>query len=410
MITSAVLTAAVQPALKFVLNFAGGMFKNQKTDSLISFTKATRVEPIALVDQRLAHQPFMNDVMQSISSMFIGYYLQAISLAVNVGRVNVVKLLDALNPTRDVHDAAATRIVAELNGPNKGLLSMESYRYALPAPGEAVGMEAFGEMNHDEWIDKSLKEGMKAQKIKDEIEKSNLNKNQLLDNVSIHGKSELQKAVSEAVNLSVGKLVEVTIEDDGKKATFPIMIRVISTIVSPNTLVHILADGSRFFASAKERFHSWRAGQLEFIRDLVLCQDLIDEHRKALLQDKSGVYQEILARRTGNSTASFLSGSPSIGTASNILVIAASTAKQVEAEIGGRLSSKAVRDRMFDKTYIMIMVIVDPETEQVVFYHRGIAQPTELSIKELKVANKGTGPDVGEILKAYQLGNNPTYG
>jgi hypothetical protein len=44
----------------------------------------------------------------------------------------------------------------------------------------------------------------------------------------------------------------------------------------------------------------------------------------------------------------------------------------------------------------------------VTIYHRSLEIPTQVSIKELKTANKGSGPDVAEILKAYQLGNAPT--
>lgn len=365
-------------ALNFVLSLGGKWLKSQKADSLIRFTKSTRVEPIALVDQRLSHLPFMTDVMQSLSSIFTGYYLQAVALAVNVGSVNVVKLLDALNPSRDVHDAAATHIVDRLNE-KPGMLSMESYRYGLPVPGEAIGLEAFG----------------------DTLPTVNAK-----NNAFSTGK-DTAKAVNEAVNLSVGKLIEVTVEDDGKKAMFPIMIRLISSIVGSDTLVHILGDGSRN-VSYKERYHAWRAGQLEFIRDLVLCQDLIDEHRAALMKDKSGVYAEILNRRTGNSAANFFSGSASVGTASNLVILSKQTVKELEASIEGRISNFATREKIFKNTYIMILVVIDTEWEQITFYHRGIAIPTEMSLKELKTANKGTGPDVGEILKAYQLGNNPT--
>lgn len=424
MFSPVVVKTAAQTALNFVLSLTGRLFKNQKADSLVRFTKSTRVEPIALVDQRLSHLPYMPDIMQALSSIFTGYYLQAAALAVNVGRINVIRLLDALNPSRDVQDAAATRIVTSLNTPStESLLSMESYVYSLPVPEPGFGMEAFGveasAWNHpaaqhayqaaQKQIDETLKDP-KFQKVGADIkatqDMTNFNKDGK-SNATI-GDGDLSKFVNEAVNLSVGKMVEVTIDDDGKKATFPIMIRLITTIVASNVLVHILADGSRWLASAKERYHAWRAGQLEFVRDLVLCQDLIDEHRKALLQDKTGVYKEILSRRAGNATASFLSGNPSIATASNLLVLSKQTAKELEREIGGRLNNKAVRDRLFDKTYVMLMVIVDPEWEQVEIYHRGIALPTELSLKELKTANKGSGPDVGEILKAYQLGQNPT--
>lgn len=405
MFSSVVLKTTAQTALNFVLALSGRLLKQQKADSLVSFTKATRVEPIALVDQRLTHLPYMNDVMQSVSSIFIGYYLQAVSLAVNVGKINVIKLLDALNPSRDVADSAATRISATLSG-KPGLLSMESYQYSLPTPDQPIGLEAFG----DDALKLAMKnpDAMKGmQQVAADVKKSDLSNGAVKSNVKFD--SDISKFVTEAVNLSVGKLISVEIEDDGKRASFQIMVRVISHIASPASLVHILADGSRWLSTAKERYHAWRANQLEFIRDIVLCQDLIDEHKKALLNDKSGVYKEILDRRTKNAAAGFFGGGPSIATASNILVLSSQTVKEIEQEIGGRFSDAHTRDRVFKNSYVMLMVEIDTFSEQVTFYHRGISLATEMSIKELKSASKGTGPDVAEILKAYQLGYNPNF-
>ena len=55
----------------------------------------------------------------------------------------------------------------------------------------------------------------------------------------------------------------------------------------------------------------------------------------------------------------------------------------------------------------MLLFVVDTEWEMVKIYHRGIEHPTRLTIKELKSAGKGNGPDIAEILKAYQLGRAP---
>ena len=57
----------------------------------------------------------------------------------------------------------------------------------------------------------------------------------------------------------------------------------------------------------------------------------------------------------------------------------------------------------------MIMVVIDPDWDHVTFYHRSIELPTELSVKELQATNKSKGPDVAEILKAYQMGNSPSF-
>lgn len=415
--------AAGVAALQFVLGVAKGVLRSNsvKTDSLVRFTRATRVEPIALVDQRLVHLPYMGDVMQTMSSIFIGYYLQAVSLAVNVGRINVIRLLDSLNPHRDVADASAAFLTDSLAGKAPKFLSTESYMFGLPSlesletdlERDLFAEAAARKKQQDEKNMKDTLQNIAGSKVGKFVQSQgqgdvgkDVNPNEIRGGVS--NKSDLQKLVTEATNLSVGKLIEVTIEDGDKKATFPIMVRVISTIVNGPTLVHILSDQSRWYATAKERFHMWRAGQLEFVRDLVLCQDLIDEHRRALLNDKSGAYKEILERRAGNAVASAMTGTPSVATASNIVVLSKQSAKEIEQATGGRFTDVKFRNRLFDRSYVMLMAVIDPEWEQITIYHRGIALPTEMMLKELKATNKGTGPDISEILKAYQLGQSPS--
>lgn len=423
------VTEIVKPALQFVWSLANKFLRNQKADSLIRFTKSTRVEPIVMVDQRVAHLPYITDVMQSLTSIFSGYYLQAIAIAVNVGRVNVIKLLDALNPQRDAADAAAVKI-ADLVVGKESLVDESAYRFGLPNPGQALSLEAKSDpgMGPHSPTFKDLKDHPDADTLKGVLKHGQMQdviganlggkgagEGSLKGDIANVGKGvdgaefgkDAIKSLGESVNLSVGKMLEVTINDGNASATFPISVRLIATIVGSNILAHILGDGSRI-TTAKERYHAWRSGQLEFWRDLVFCQDLIDEHKKTLAQDTTGTYDEILRRRTGNQVSTALTATPSVATASNLLVMSKQTARELELSIRGKLSDFAVREKVLKSTYVMIMAVIDPEWEQVTFYHRGIRLPTQLNIKELKASNKGTGPDVAEILKAYQLGQNPT--
>jgi len=57
---------------------------------------------------------------------------------------------------------------------------------------------------------------------------------------------------------------------------------------------------------------------------------------------------------------------------------------------------------------VMSMAVIDKQWERVTFYHRGIDMHTEVGMRDLKIANKGSGPDVSDILKAYQMGNAPS--
>lgn len=383
------LSSAITTALGFATGGVRTLLANRKADSLISYTRSTRVEPIVLVDQSLINASYIQDIMQSLSSIFIGYYLQAVALSVNVNQINVIRLLDALNPNRDMLDASATRIVDNINA-KPSFLSLESYETKLPTMEDfkSAHNAAAGLPNLKDFSKKASAMGATAQ--------------------TAYG--DRLGSVNEAVNLSVGKLIEVTVNNgEGKGGvTFPVIVRLVSTLIDTPSLTHILGDGGRQNATLRERFHSWKAGRLTFVRDLVFCQDLIDEHRAAVMNDKTGVYADILERRRNNGVSSLMSGNPTIGTASNIVVISKDTARHVEREINGKLSNYEVRQRIFDSSYVMIMAVVDTEYERVTFYHRGIKTPTDLSVKELKTSNKGTGPDVAEILKAYMLGNAPT--
>jgi len=412
MISTVAIKTAGLTLLTFVANMASKVISGQKVDSLSSFTKTTRVEPIALVDKTLVHQSWMYDVMSVANSIFTGYYLQAVALsATAINGVSAMRVLDTLNPTRDVADAANTRIVDTLNnGPS--LLSFEAYRYGLPVPGTAIGLEAFG----DDVVDymKDHNEKAQAEREADEAARSYSTSDTRKDAANQWDNRETFKtgigenrtlpSVSEAVNLSVGRLFQVNIQQGSNCFQIPVSIRLISTVVDANILAHILGDGGQN-KSFKERYHAWRAGQLEFIRDIVFMQDLIDQHKQLLAKDETGTYAEIMKRRRNNGIAAGLSGSPSIGTASNIVVISKRTAQNVERMENGRFSDPKFRTRMFKNTYMLILFVIDEYKERVTIYHRDIALPTQLSIKELKVSSKGTGPDVMEIMKAYQMGS-----
>lgn len=346
------------------------LFRSIRADSLVEYTQVTRAEPITLIDASAVHLPYITDVMQSLSSIFAGYYLQAIAISVNVGRIDTIKLLERVNPSRSPAENAGM-VIGDI------LMSEESYANKLPEYGRLMHAISTEDINGD-----------------DEETAMTLGRNTTV-------------TAAEISNLSVGVLLEVNLEADGNKATIPVSVRLIAHAATRDTLQHILSYAEKD-NSVKERYHGWRAGQLSFIKDLIFCQDLIDAHRQTLINDKSGVYKNILDRAQGNKLSTLISGRPSVATASNIIVMTKDTAAQLEAAIGGRLKDYSTRERMFKATYVMLLVVIDTDYEQVTIYHRSIAMPTQLAVKEMKQANKGKGVDVGEVLRAYQLGSNPS--
>lgn len=380
--------SATQMGLTLFAKIADATLQNRgKEKSLVAATKGARFEPIVLVDTDVTTYEGATDVMQSLQSLFMGYLLQAIALHGNVGGTKAVKELDRFNPSREPNYSEFARSVA----------SVESYATRMVTPKGSISIES---------LDSNSPRVSSAYKIA--IENNRL---------AMGAPNDVERNITQSVNLSVGKVWNIDFTSNGQKITVPITVRLISTVVPSERLTHILTQDASKNTNLKERFYAWRAGRLNFITDLLLSRDLIKQHRKELMQDKDGVYSNILRRRISNNMAAFTSGSPSLAAASNMVVISSDTARAIETKLNGKFSNfttrqdffsgENVRDKVMQGTSLMIMAIVDKFADRITFYTEGIAESTNLSLREIKASNKSSGPDVSEILKAYQLGSSP---
>ena len=434
---------------------AASMFsKYKKADSLISYTKDARVEPICIIDKRATIVPFLMDTLQSINSQFAAYYLQAVSISCTVGDIHPGKLLNHLNPERpfsleSYRDNGAVATLIGSSGPSQGF-SLYARTAGLEAmtPQEAhningvrvtPSMEASFQQFSDRLDDAAQKVAAGAAKVsadfisgaavgrstspftaggaplhgkdgKPVLDESGNPVNGPAPNANVDYSYDLGKSISEAANLAVGRVYNVNLQSGKSSATIPVMIRLVTVEASSETVVNIMAAGARTHNSSfKERLFQFKLKSLKFWRDLVMCQDLIDEHRKALINDHTGIYAEIRRRRASNAAAGAASLKPSVGTASNIVVMTRDTVRELEKRIGGKFSVPSVRDKVFQESMLMIVAVLDPDHDHVTFYFRGIALPTEVTVAGMKAANKGTGPDVGSILKSLMNGAAPSF-
>ncbi len=374
----AVLAGVAGSCLHTISDLLARVVKNGgKATSLIDVADAGRVEPLVITDNVCANLEYSGDIMQSLLSIFSGYYLQAVASLGEVGGVEVIRILEKLSPNRKFNlDVVVTKTLTQgkesLNDTLDFRMSLENYEHKLPTLSNRNSL--------------SLE-----------------NKNEL----KYTDKDEFITA-KENSNLSVGKLINVTIKKGGETVVFPISIRLMVNILNDKGLLNILAYDKED-TSLKERFHAWRSGRIRFIQDLILCKDLIREQRKLLIEDKDGKYSDIIARVNNNRKAGFLSNNPSLNTASNIFVISKALAETIEMKFNGKFTDKRVREKIFENSYAMIIVVVDTDLQRANFFYRDMPDYGSYSVRDLKNLSKGGGDNIFELLKSFQGLSSPSF-
>lgn len=365
-------SSVVKGLMSTVLNAAKS---SMSINSLADLAKPCRVEPIAIIDNVLADQPYMQDLMKVATSQFAAYYLQAVNMVMGVGKIDTLKVFDSLNPVRSVAGDIAGTVFSKENYVD-GLPSIESFK-------QKVDQREIAEYSFEAYT-----YGMEAAQV-EEAKKA-------VRNLS---SSDTGK-IYEVENLAVGKLLNVEIDGgDGVKAKLPVLIRLVPAVVPSEALTHIFVAGGR--DSWSHRFFLVKTGQLHFWRDFVLGQDMIDAHMKALMTDRSGVYKEITDRRRNNVSKAVTSGRVSLADASNVAIISSSTLKTVASQLYSRMDDMAVREKIFDNSYLLMLMVVDERWNQVTIYHRGVDLTSKYRLDDIKMAEKNKGSDITELFKMF---------
>lgn len=360
-----------------LLELASGLpnfVRAAKTDNLIGYTASTRVEPITLVETALWNQPYAQDVVQSALSMFASLYLSAVGLTATVNGVSVSSRLEQFNPKRDPVGGLADTVAK--------MVSVEQAKFGLP-PMRQVAVEGYRRRPNED--------GAESNTVGAKFGRDNL------------------ASLRENSNLAVGKILDVELVANGESVTASVSVRLNTIPATGGSIADILTAGAQN-RSLKERYYAVKAGQLRFFQDLLGCADLLDQHRKAQLNDPTGLYMKAIRDQRRNSLTGWLTGKPSVASASNIVIISDETQLQIERDLTIKLKNFKDRQRIFDNSGMLVLYVVDQSYEQVEIFYRGIEHSTKLSVSQMKNANKGSnGNDLLKFAEMLQQRSAPTF-
>lgn len=410
------LTDLVVGGVMSIVNFGVKLFQHSKQRSLAEFTAVGHNRVIALVSDSLTQHPVTTDILKFSLNVYSGYILQSVALLNEVGNVKVKEVLSQVNTNRladgEVLGAVGIGLTqgmkSSFEAESYGTYALEShfdypkYRGVLKPSQQVVSSESFkyyrpgiSKESHElnimtDWGNNPHAQG------KDSVAGVN--------NVS---DTTLKEIASDGSKLAQGKILNVTIQNNGQSTVFPVVVA-ISPIICNSTMLTSIYTGKSARNSWLSRIRRVKSGELDAIRDGFLVDDIIKEKAKAK-KDTNKYVQEIDNRRLKNTLAGAVSGNLSLATASGVAIITTDVARAIERKIEATIESPNGRETVFKGGALIMLVIVDLDYEVVRIYHRGQNLGIDMTFSQIKSAAKGDGPNIMEIMLAFSQGRAPTF-
>lgn len=403
----------------------------QRADSLAEFSAITHNEYLTLVEDSLQGADYLPGLLEHLQTLLGCNMLAAISLLTGVPEVDVIGTLDKVSTKRDPLNSALTggSRLAKFIGSESTRIGLPTYENLPIAIGESskrrrningdmAGNNATQKSYNSDSMNTNNSNNMhigdnSGNTMGNHFENNTDNRKiTTYNNDSSKGKrgqgfgKDNMRNLTEASDLSTGKQFSVTFERDGNKAEVLMTLRLAVMLASNAEVVNLLTltDHTNTFS---ERRLKVKAGQLKFWKDLVFCNDLIEQARKNRFKDKTGYYRRMMDRRSSNWLSGLLSFDMSINNASAIMVVEQDTVDSLAAEMGGDFDEFAVRKQVFDDTLTVYIAVVDTRFNQITIYTRGMDEYTTLQVSDLKGKGGKGGNNVDDIIRAYTSGSNP---
>lgn len=329
--------------------------------SLSEYTKSTRLTPIVLVDTVVAnHDPAtIKTLLQTVLTIYSSHYLQAMSMA----NIQSATVKQNLNHFSTDYNFSMESVHCDIDDSKP--LSMPNY-----APHRRQRLSSY--------------------KITNEADSS--------------AKLNIKPLV-EPASLAVGKelMVEVVIEQN--KIAIPITVTILPKFIHPSDFLGIVKSSSHD-RTAAGRWHKWRAGEITFWREYIFCLDQLKADRDDVRADKTGYLSNAKGRNYKAVGGVLLSNKASPNRASSVVIISSATAKQAEGLLNGPFSKTKIRQKFFESSYAMLLVVADLVYERFTFYQRGVEGYGVYTLDDLDVGSNKNVNDIESMMKAWQTASS----
>jgi hypothetical protein len=347
--------------------------------SLINYVKSSQIASTLFIEDRIAHEEILKDLIINIYNIYTGFIMTA------------VQLNTAISNSKTVKDAFA--LVATENYSSNDFNSLDNQ------------LEILNPL--------FISEKINSDEISNEAQK--------MDNVILPSDNEdTNKIKSSSVKLDTTKDKEKIYIPSGRTLQISFTTHLGKTInLIMNLILHPVFVPSTIFANfvkfqypngLKERWMQWRAGEISFFKDFIFELDVRKEQRLARKQDKTNLLSKMFAERNYNNIQQMkkiTTGNNRQNIANTILIVDHDNFTQACKRSHIKFEDPSVRSRFFSTSMSLMLASVDPSLNQIHMYYNGLDKSGIYSFNQMKQNAKSEKTDIMDIMKAFSQGIAP---
>jgi len=357
-------------------------------DNYKSLTQATRkvqVTSTAYVEDSLVNTDIAVPLMGTLNQIYLGYVLTALNLYNSIGR------------SKTLSDMVGR--VANEGLSIEPIISEEDYIDKFFGKNLSLSLEAKSDNAKIYTVEDTVKHLACGRIIEFEFELGWVDRKEMLKSAD-----ELKSDTS--VKGFKG-------EEKYKSGTVTVSLYVsLRPVVLPDKVATQIFE-LNFPLSFKKRLMQVKTGEIRLFKDFFLSLDLIDKHKKALKVDKSNVLNKFYIEKTKKNKQKIVSNfadQKKNNLASSMIVISKDTYDEVKKNINIDLENANLRQKFFDESFTIMLVIVDEMYEMVDIYYNGIGSNSEIPYKAIKQVGLGkSGVDMADLMKTIAKGGPPRF-
>lgn len=394
-----------------------------RAKSLSQYSTDLQLRPVFAIEKEILNDEKIDVLMQAGLANYAGFYIVALSIDNTINGVRVGKMVGKYSPNRDAVGSAL-----DLLGENIASVTREDFKVDIPeydrptlsTLGFKSGMRSIPSLPdaylkqlelRTEAVYATREEAQaEADKInaanaKEKTQEPEAKQTPVYPSTKVAEQS-MRDEINKLQSLAIGRILTVTVSRDKQSADINMVLKPELKSLRSNLLIDV-ANLSNKPTSMRDRFIAYfKRGTIASMLDYLVCLDLIQAHRRALVQDTAGYYEKVHDRIVNNKVAALLTGEFSVGTVANTWIISDTTALRLQASIGGKLDNYTIRNKFMEKSGVMTLIVYNPDHQRVYIYNHGIEDVTDIGINYLIKKSESKSFDM-DIFKMLSQGSAP---